>query len=225
MNAAAAIAGTKIDPNFGTQSMGARGLYATGVLTLTDAGPTTFNDYAIGSHSMLDVVNSEYIRTARAKGLSERRVVWKHALRNALIPLVTLWALDFAALLSGSVITESIFSWPGLGPVFIQGLSKPDLDLVMGISYADDIDKAKQIITRVLSEDSRILKDPIPTVAVSELADSSVNFVVRPWVKADDYWNVYFSTTENIKKQFDAQDITIPFPQRDVHVYEHKADG
>lgn len=83
---------------------------------------------------MLEVVGSDYIRTARAKGLSERRVIWKHALRNALIPLVTLWALDFAALLSGSVITETIFSWPGLGPAFISALSKPDLDLIMGIA-------------------------------------------------------------------------------------------
>ncbi len=87
-----------------------------------------------GRAAMLDVVNSEYIRTARAKGLPERRVIWKHALRNALIPLVTLWALDFAALLSGSVITESIFSWPGLGPAFLSALSKPDLDLVMGVT-------------------------------------------------------------------------------------------
>lgn len=87
-----------------------------------------------GRAAMLDVVNSEYIRTARAKGLSERKVVWKHALRNAMIPLVTLWALDFAALLSGSVVTESIFAWPGLGRVFLVALEKPDLDMVMGIT-------------------------------------------------------------------------------------------
>jgi peptide/nickel transport system permease protein len=86
-----------------------------------------------GRAAMLDVVNTEYVRTARAKGLSERRVVWKHALRNAMIPLVTLWALDFAALLSGSVVTESIFAWPGLGRVFLVALEKPDLDMVMGI--------------------------------------------------------------------------------------------
>jgi peptide/nickel transport system permease protein len=87
-----------------------------------------------GRANMLEVVSSDYIRTARAKGLSERKVIWKHALRNALIPLVTLWALDFAALLSGSVITETIFSWPGLGPAFLTALSKPDLDLIMGIA-------------------------------------------------------------------------------------------
>lgn len=87
-----------------------------------------------GRANMLEIVTSDYIRTARAKGLSERQVIWKHALRNAMIPLVTLWALDFAALLGGSVITETIFSWPGLGPAFIIALTKPDLDLVMGIT-------------------------------------------------------------------------------------------
>ncbi len=74
----------------------------------------------------------------------------------------------------------------------------------------------------VLAKDERILKDPAPNIAVVELADSSVNFVVRPWVKSEDYWDVYFDTTENIKKSFDAQGISIPFPQRDVHMYEHK---
>ena len=96
------------------------------------------------------------------------------------------------------------------------------VDLVMGIGYEDDIDKAKTIMADIMSKDERILKDPAPQVAVLELADSSVNFVVRPWVKWDDYWNVYFNTTEKIKKGFDAQGISIPFPQRDVHLYEHK---
>lgn len=82
---------------------------------------------------MLDTLNQDYIRTARAKGLPEKRVVWKHALRNALIPLVTLWALNFSALLGGSVVTESIFSWPGLGPAFIRGLGSSDIDLILGI--------------------------------------------------------------------------------------------
>lgn len=95
------------------------------------------------------------------------------------------------------------------------------VDMVMGIGYGDDIDKARDIMTAVLAEESRILKDPAPTIAVSELADSSVNFVVRPWVKASDYWGVYFDVTEKIKKRFDAEGISIPFPQRDVHVYQH----
>jgi peptide/nickel transport system permease protein len=90
-------------------------------------------DSRFGRAAMLEVINSDYIRTARAKGLSERRVIWKHALRNALIPLVTLWALNFSALLGGSVITESVFSWPGLGQILIPALQRPDLDMVMGI--------------------------------------------------------------------------------------------
>jgi peptide/nickel transport system permease protein len=90
-------------------------------------------DSRFGRAAMLDVISSDYVRTARAKGVSERRVIWRHALRNALIPLVTLWALNISVLLSGSVVTESIFAWPGLGPPFIQGLPRGDLDLIMGI--------------------------------------------------------------------------------------------
>lgn len=83
--------------------------------------------------AMLEVVGSDYVRTARAKGLPERRVVFRHALRNALIPLVTIWALNFAALLGGSIITETVFAWPGLGPLFLRAINGYDLDLVMGI--------------------------------------------------------------------------------------------
>ena len=96
------------------------------------------------------------------------------------------------------------------------------VDMVFGIGYEDDIDKARNIITEILSQDERILQDPPMKIAVSELADSSVNFIARPWVNAADYWNVYFETTEKVKKQFDAEGISIPYPQRDIHVYEHK---
>jgi small conductance mechanosensitive channel len=96
------------------------------------------------------------------------------------------------------------------------------VDLVFGIGYGDDIDHAKKVIMDVLAKEERILNDPATTIGVVELGDSSVNFAVRPWVKADDYWNVYFNLTENIKKSFDSQGISIPFPQRDVHMYEHK---
>lgn len=98
------------------------------------------------------------------------------------------------------------------------------IEIVAGISYDDDIDKAKSILTEIVTSDERILKDPEPQVALSEMADSSVNFVVRPWVKPADYWAVYFETMETIKKRFDEAEITIPYPQRDVHLYEHKAD-
>jgi small conductance mechanosensitive channel len=96
------------------------------------------------------------------------------------------------------------------------------VDLVAGIGYGDDIDKAKSVLEGIIAADDRILKDPEPTIAVVELADSSVNFVVRPWTKSADYWGVYFDTTETIKKRFDEEGISIPFPQRDVHLYEHK---
>ncbi len=95
------------------------------------------------------------------------------------------------------------------------------VDMVMGIGYEDDIDKARSLMTDIIAADDRILKDPVPQISVSELADSSVNFVVRPWVKVEDYWGVYFDLTEKIKKSFDANGISIPFPQRDVHVYQH----
>lgn len=95
------------------------------------------------------------------------------------------------------------------------------VDMVMGIGYEDDIDKAKQIMQDIIAEDERIFKDPAPQIGMVELADSSVNFVVRPWTKATDYWGVYMETTEKIKKAFDANGINIPYPQRDVHIYQH----
>jgi len=95
------------------------------------------------------------------------------------------------------------------------------VDMVFGIGYDDDIKKAKAILEELLGADERILKDPAFTVAVGELADSSVNFVVRPWVNAADYWGVKFDTTEAVKLRFDKEGISIPFPQTDVHL--HKA--
>jgi small conductance mechanosensitive channel len=99
------------------------------------------------------------------------------------------------------------------------------VDLVMGIGYEDDIDKARSIMAEIIAADSRVLKDPTPQIAVSELGDSSVNFVVRPWTRVEDYWGVYFDLTEKIKKAFDANGISIPFPQRDVHLYQHSEGG
>lgn len=96
------------------------------------------------------------------------------------------------------------------------------VDMVFGIGYEDDIDKARGIILEILAQDERVLKDPEAVVLVSELADSSVNFAARAWADAGDYWNVYFDTIEAVKKRFDAEGISIPFPQRDVHVYKHE---
>jgi small conductance mechanosensitive channel len=92
------------------------------------------------------------------------------------------------------------------------------VDLVFGVSYSDDLKKVKDELFAILNADERVLKDPAPVVAVSELADSSVNFVVRPWVKSADYWDVYFHLHETVKRRFDEQGIAIPFPQRDVHM-------
>jgi small conductance mechanosensitive channel len=98
------------------------------------------------------------------------------------------------------------------------------VELVFGIGYGDDIDKARSIIKEIVDQDERVLKDPASQIVVAELADSSVNFKVRAWTSSDDYWSFFFDTTEKVKKQFDAQGISIPFPQRDVHVYEHKEE-
>ncbi len=91
------------------------------------------------------------------------------------------------------------------------------VDMVFGIGYDDDLLLAKEILNRILSEDERILADPAPTVAVGALADSSVNFNVRPWCKTSDYWGVYGDIHEKVKLTFDAEGISIPYPQMDVH--------
>lgn len=100
--------------------------------------------------------------------------------------------------------------------------TEPDrrVDFTFGIGYSDDIDKAKSIIARLIETDSRIYKDPAPFIAVSELADSSVNFAVRVWASAADYWGIYFDMLENVKKTFDKEKVSIPFPQTDVHIYK-----
>ncbi|MCF7923450.1 MAG: mechanosensitive ion channel [Candidatus Marinimicrobia bacterium] len=94
------------------------------------------------------------------------------------------------------------------------------LDLVFGISYGDNILTAKAIFKSILENESRILEEPAPRIAVSELADSSVNFNVRPWVKTEDYWDLKWDLTEKIKLALDEAGITIPFPQRDVHLHQ-----
>jgi len=96
------------------------------------------------------------------------------------------------------------------------------IDLVFGIGYDDDIAKAKQIINDIMKADDRILPDPEPAVAMAELADSSVNFNVRPWVNSGDYWAVRSDLLEKVKLSFDAEGISIPYPQQDIHL--HKAD-
>lgn len=96
------------------------------------------------------------------------------------------------------------------------------VDFTFGIGYGDDIDKAKSVIEGLIKQDDRIFTDPAPFIAVSELADSSVNFAVRVWANAGDYWGIFFDLTEKVKKAFDKEGISIPFPQTDVHVYKEK---
>jgi small conductance mechanosensitive channel len=96
------------------------------------------------------------------------------------------------------------------------------VDMSFGIGYDDDINKAKEVLNELVKTDTRILSDPAPQVALSELGDSSVNFVVRTWVNAADYWGVYFDMQEKVKKEFDANNISIPYPQQDVYVHQVK---
>ena len=98
------------------------------------------------------------------------------------------------------------------------------LDLVAGCGYDDDLDKVRQVLEGIVAADDRVLADPEPTIAVAELGDSSVNFVVRPWVNAADYWPTHFAMTEAIKKRFDEEGISIPYPQQDVHMYRHSTE-
>jgi small conductance mechanosensitive channel len=98
------------------------------------------------------------------------------------------------------------------------------VDMVIGVSYSDDLDKVRATLEDLIAAEDRILEDPAHKIAVSELADSSVNFVVRPWVKTEDYWGVMFDLTEAIKKRFDKEGISFPFPQQDVHLYKASAD-
>lgn len=94
------------------------------------------------------------------------------------------------------------------------------VDWTVGIAYGDDVTKAKEVINALIAADAKILKDPAPFVAVSELADSSVNFTVRAWAKQEDYWDVFFAMNENVYTTFSKEGLNIPFPQMDVHVHK-----
>ncbi|OIQ38905.1 MAG: mechanosensitive ion channel protein MscS [Bacteroidetes bacterium MedPE-SWsnd-G1] len=96
------------------------------------------------------------------------------------------------------------------------------VDWTVGIGYGDDADKAKEVIARMCNDDKRILNEPKLFIGVSALADSSVNFAVRAWVKAEDYWDVFFALNENVYKTFEKEGLNIPFPQMDVHVHKNE---
>lgn len=116
---------------------------------------------------------------------------------------------------NGAVSNGSIVNYS------VEGILR--VDLLIGIAYESDIPKAKEVLYKVMADYELVLEDPPSQVAVSELADSSVNLVVRPWCKVADYWQVYFDITEAAKAGLEANTITIPFPQRDVHIYEQQA--
>ena len=96
------------------------------------------------------------------------------------------------------------------------------IDLIVSCGYEDDIDKVRSVLEDILKKEKRVIKDPKPQIAETELADSSVNFIFRPWVKRTDYLPVYYSLLEEVKKRFDKEGISIPYPQSDVHIHNHK---
>jgi small conductance mechanosensitive channel len=98
------------------------------------------------------------------------------------------------------------------------------IDLEFGIGYGDDIELAERVLGEIVYTHEKILADPEPTIKLHTLGDSSVNFIVRPWTKTEDYWNVYWDLMREVKLRFDREGISIPFPQRDVHVYADKDD-
>lgn len=112
-----------------------------------------------------------------------------------------------------------------IGDNIINYSSKPTrrVDMVIGVSYNADLSHVKKVLQDILARESRVLEEPAPTIGVLELADNSVNFAVRPWVNAADYWGVYFDLHEAVKTRFDDEAIGIPYPQRDVHLYQKEA--
>ncbi|MBF0349919.1 MAG: mechanosensitive ion channel [SAR324 cluster bacterium] len=108
----------------------------------------------------------------------------------------------------------------------INYVSKPTrrIDFVFGVAYNSDLKKVKNILKDILEQHDKVLKDPIPVIGLLEMADSSLNIAVRPWIKTPDYWEVYFDIMEKVKNRFDEEGISIPFPQRDVHLFTHPSE-
>ncbi len=131
--------------------------------------------------------------------MSTQIMTWDN--RQMIVPNNEIW---------GNVITN------------ITGTDKRRVDMVFGIGYGDSIEKAQALLDRIAREHPKTLEDPEPVVAVHELADSSVNFVVRPWARPADYWAVYWDITRQVKEAFDKEGISIPFPQRDVHLLKEE---
>jgi small conductance mechanosensitive channel len=101
---------------------------------------------------------------------------------------------------------------------------KRRVDMTFGIGYSDDIPKAEKVLMEIVTSHEKVLKDPEPVVRLHTLGDSSMDFIVRPWAKTQEYWDVYWDVTREVKRRFDEEGISIPFPQRDVHIYRDAAD-
>nr|WP_320050418.1 mechanosensitive ion channel domain-containing protein [uncultured Desulfuromonas sp.] len=153
--------------------------------------------------------NGDYIEGAGVAGLVEQIQIFTTELRT---PDNKLVIIPNANLMSGNIVNYS-------------ANKTRRIDMVFGIGYDDDIRKAKTILQEIIATEPRILKEPAPVIAVSELGDSSVNFVVRPWAATKDYWDLYFHLTETVKIRFDEEGITIPYPQRDVHIFTEGKDA
>jgi small conductance mechanosensitive channel len=114
--------------------------------------------------------------------------------------------------------------WGGI----IRNITHQDkrrVDMTFGIGYSDDVPKAEKVLSEIVTNHDKVLKDPEPVIRLNQLGDSSVNFIVRPWSKTDDYWDVYWDVTREVKRRFDEDGISIPFPQRDVHIYHADGEG
>ncbi|MCK5030499.1 MAG: mechanosensitive ion channel [Thermoplasmatales archaeon] len=138
------------------------------------------------------------------------------SIANVGISITTLITLD-----NKRVIIPNSKVW-GAPIINYTALKTRRVDMSVGISYSDDINKAITIAMNLLKNHKDVLKDPAPMVAVDELADSSVNLVIRPWVKTEDYWTTKWELTQKIKESFDKEEISIPFPQTDVHLFQNK---
>ncbi|HHH43935.1 MAG TPA: mechanosensitive ion channel [Gammaproteobacteria bacterium] len=137
---------------------------------------------------------------------------------------MNLLAVQIRTLDNKAVIVPNNQVW-GQAITNVTGTATRRVDLVFGIGYGDDMQKAQGILEDVVSKHPKVLKDPEPTIRVHELGDSSVNFICRPWVKGQDYWDVYWDLTRTVKERFDAEGVSIPFPQRDVHLITDSGGG
>jgi len=146
----------------------------------------------------------DYIEAAGASGTVEEVGIFHTILKSPDNKMIVLP--------NGAVTSDKIINY--------SAHDKRRIDFVFGIGYDDDLKKAKQTLQHILENEPRILKDPAPVIGLKELADSSVNFVVRPWVKTEDYWSVFFDINEEVKLRFDKEGISIPYPQQDVHMHQ-----